>query len=152
MQLTEHFSLAELVRSSMAINRGIDNTPPPELMPNIRALAEGLERVRAVLGHPIFVTSGYRCRALNQLVGGVQDSDHTKGLAADIQCQRFGTPLEICRAIADSGIEVDQLIHEFGRWCHVSFPAPGALPRHQHLTIAAAIHGYVPGLHPVETA
>ena len=50
---------------------------------------------------------------------------HMRGLAADILCPQFGLPLEVCRAIVAAGIVTDQIIHEFGRWCHVAFPAPG---------------------------
>ena len=69
MQLTAHFSLEELIASETATRSGIDNTPPSELMPNLRALADGLEKVRAALGgRPIHINSGYRCPALNKAV------------------------------------------------------------------------------------
>ena len=150
MQLTEHFSLEELIASEVAARRGIDNAPPDELAPNLRALAEGLERVRSILGSkPIHVNSGYRCPQLNEIVGGARNSLHMRALAADILCPQFGAPLEVCRAIAASGLEVDQIIHEFGRWCHVAFPAPGSPARKQLLTITSTAHGYQAGLNPV---
>jgi hypothetical protein len=74
---------------------------------------------------------------------------HMQGLAADIICPRFGTPLEVCRAIATAGIATDQIIHEFGRWTHVSFAAPGKQARNAQLTIASAARGYQPGLNPI---
>ena len=150
MQLTEHFSLEELIASETAARAGIDNTPPPALLPNLRVLAEGLERVRATLGHrAIRINSGYRCEALNARIGGAKGSRHMLGLAADIICPSYGAPLEVCRAIAAAGLEPDQVIHEFGKWCHVSFAAPGAKPRVELLTIASAARGYEEGLHPV---
>lgn len=60
LRLTPHFSLDEFISSETAQRRGIDNTVPLHLIPNLVVLAEGLEQVRALLGNPIRVTSGYR--------------------------------------------------------------------------------------------
>lgn len=149
MQLTKHFSLEELIVSQTAVRMGIDNTPAPSLMPHLHALAEGLEAVREILGHPIHVTSGYRCAKLNTIVGGAADSRHMVGLAADILCPAYGLPLPVCVAIADGISNVDQVIHEFGRWCHVAFPAPGMTGRRQLLTISPSERRYLDGLLPV---
>ena len=149
MQLTPNFSLEELIASDTAARAGIDNTPPPALMDNLQALAQGLESVRALLGNPIHVNSGYRSPALNARVGGAPNSRHMTGLAADILCPQFGTPLDVCRAIAASGIPIDQVIHEYANWCHVSFTPAGAAPRRELLTIASAAQGYQPGLNEI---
>ena len=150
MQLTEHFSLEALVASETAARKNIDNTPPPEILANLRILAQGLELVRgAVGGRALLVNSGYRSPALNREIGGAEKSKHMYGLAADILCPQFGTPLDLCRAIVAAGIATDQVIHEFGKWCHVSFPAPGAKPKGDLLTIASVAQGYVEGLNPV---
>src|SRR5690242_11290128 len=115
MQLSEHFSLEELIASEVAARQGIDNAPSPPIMANLRVLAAGLERVRAALGgKPIHVSSGYRCLALNRAVGGAVRSAHIDGLAADILCPQFGAPLDVCEAIVTAGITTDQIIHEFG--------------------------------------
>ncbi len=150
MQLSPHFSLEELIASETAVRAGIDNTPPQALMPNLRALAAGLELVRAALGNrPLHINSGYRCQALNTRVGGAANSRHPHGLAADVICPSYGTPLEVCRAIVAAGVKPDQVIHEFGKWCHVSFAAPGTVPRVELLTIASSARGYEAGLNPV---
>lgn len=150
MQLTEHFSLEELIASDVAARKGIDNRPPAGLLPNLRLLGQGLEQVRAQLGGlPIHVNSGYRSQALNAAVGGAAGSWHILGLAADIICPKFGSPLQVCRAIAESGLAVDQVIHEFGTWCHVSFPSPLHAGRRELWTIARSATGYEPGLRPV---
>src|SRR5881397_255327 len=104
MNLSTHFSFEELTLSDTAVRAGIDNTTPGQLMPNLVRLAAGLELVRAALGNnPIHVTSGFRSARLNQMLGGSKHSMHTRGLAADILCPQFGTPLEVCEQIARSG-------------------------------------------------
>jgi hypothetical protein len=130
MQLTTHFSLEELVFSSTAERLGIDNTPSAAIRSNLLTLALGLEQIRALLGAPMHIDSGYRCEALNKAVGGVANSAHLSGYAADFVCPDYGSPLMIARAIAGSGIAFDQVIQE-GTWVHVSFMPP---LRHQLLT------------------
>ena len=86
----------------------------------------------------VFYDNALRSARLNQVVGGSKNSMHIQGLAADILCPAFGPPLEVCRAIAGSGIGTDQIIHEFGQWCHVAFPRPGQIGRNEFLTIGAS--------------
>lgn len=120
MKLTEHFTLEELTTSDYAVRHGIANVPSEQIVTSLRVLASGLEQVRALLGHPMVVSSGYRCPMLNRAVGGSTTSDHMIGLAADFVCPGFGTPLEIARAIEASDIAFGQLIQE-GTWVHISF-------------------------------
>jgi uncharacterized protein YcbK (DUF882 family) len=82
-RLSRYYTLARLTRSDTAAQRGIDNAPPAALLPNLRLLARGLDRVRRLLGHPLEISSGYRCPELNALVGGVPASQHALGLAVD---------------------------------------------------------------------
>jgi zinc D-Ala-D-Ala carboxypeptidase len=132
-QLSPHFSLAELTFSQIGARKGIDNTPPPEVEARLRMTAISMEAVRQVLGgKAISVSSGYRSPELNEAVGGSRTSAHTTGWAVDFNCHGFGSPLYVCRAIAASDLEFDQLIHEFGRWVHISF---GPRLRRQLLTI-----------------
>ena len=131
MQLTEHFSIEELTASETAGRLGIDNTPPASVVTTLQATATKMEAVRTLLGGlPIHVNSGYRCPALNKAVGGAETSAHLSGDAVDFICPAYGTPLQICQAIANSMLVFDQVIQE-GTWCHVSF-AP--TERHQLLT------------------
>jgi len=143
MQLSPNFSLSELVYSETAEENGIDNTPPPEIVENLKRLAAGLEAVRTLLGAPLEISSGYRCAALNEAVGGSGASQHVQGLAADFACPAFGTPLEIARAIQRSGVQFDQCILEYGRWVHLSF---GDAWRRRILTIYEEEKGYIAGL------
>lgn len=143
MRLSSYYTLARLVRSETALARGMDNTPPPEAIENLRRVARGLDRVRRLLGQPLRITSGYRCPALNAAVGGTAASQHTRGEAVDFDCPGFGTPLDVARAIRDSAIGYDQCILEFGRWVHLSFTAD---PRRRTLTLRDAAAGYLDGL------
>lgn len=142
-KLSPHFTLSELTASDTAARQNIDNTSSPEIEANLALVAAALEKVRAIAGKPIVVTSGYRCAALNKAVGGAADSYHVKGLAADIN-RPGSTPYEFGQDIIAAGIEFDQLIHEFGRWVHIGLPVPGQKPRKQLLTIKTGT-GYMQG-------
>lgn len=134
-QLSEHFSLAELTVSENARRLGLDNTPPPDVLERLTITAGRMEIVRTVLGgRPILISSAYRSPAVNSAAAGAKTSAHLSGRAGDFTCPGFGTPLAVAKAIAASGLAFDQLIHEHGRWVHISFdPAR----RMQLLTIDA---------------
>ena len=132
MQLSEHFTMAEFVESDTAIRLGIDNSVPATLLVAAKDTCELLERIRArlvaIAGRdiPVTVTSGYRCPQLNAAVRGSAGSDHLKAMAADFKAPAFGTPFEICQALVPHVHElgIGQVIHEFGRWVHVSTRRP----------------------------
>lgn len=123
MNLSPHFTLAELTVSEWAKARGISNEPTTDAhWRNLGRLALELERARAILGaNPILISSAYRNPVVNKGVGGVSNSAHAQGLAADFTCPRFGNVTQVCRAIADSDLMFDQLIWEYGRWVHLGF-------------------------------
>lgn len=122
MYLSTHFLLDELTNSQVAARRGIDNTPDAATIDRLKKTCYGLEEVRILLGgYPIIISSGYRSAALNSAVGGSQGSQHLLGQAVDFTCPRFGTPAEIVKKIAESAIQYDQVIQEFGQWVHISF-------------------------------
>ena len=100
--LSPHFTVGEFFRSGTAIRLGIDNNPDAhpgegistaEVVENLRALCtEVLEPLRRRVGR-VIVTSGYRCQELNKAVGGVWNSQHLKGEAADNALRTHsGTP------------------------------------------------------------
>lgn len=132
MQLTPNFSLAELTVSDTARRRGIDNSPTPAHLRNLRRTAALLEEIRALFGVPLQVTSGYRNPQVNALVGGVPTSAHALGLAADFHVQGLDD-LAAAKRIRDSGIVFDQLIYEAGRCVHVGLAAAGKPLRRQVL-------------------
>lgn len=149
MKLSDHFTLEEFTASDTAVRLGLDNSVPPELMANALAAAAMMERIRDALGaKPIIVTSGYRSPAVNKAVGSGPGSDHPKAMAWDFKCPAYGTPYEICQHLAPlvSVLDIGQLIHEFGRWVHVSTRTPDKL-LNRIITISAA--GTEVGIHRV---
>lgn len=80
-----YFTIEEMTKSQMARLYHIDNTPTEKVIGNLKKVMYILDIVRAHMGKPILVNSGYRCKRLNEIVGGVQNSMHTKGLAADFR-------------------------------------------------------------------
>ena len=117
-----NFSMDELTHSDTAARHGIDNTPNDNQKENLYKLAMEMEDVRELLNNkPIFISSGYRCLALNELLGSKKTSSHIKGLAVDFTCRQFGTPNEIVFALINSDIPYDQAIVEFDKWTHLSF-------------------------------
>ena len=141
--LTEHFTLDEFLHSETAIRKKIPNVPNEDQLENLKQTALLLEDVRAILNRPVIITSGFRSPALNAAVGGTVASLHMLGLAADFICPQYGTPYTIIKKLLSSGLVFDQLIHEFGRWVHIS---TSANPRHMVLTIDH-VNGIRPGLH-----
>lgn len=145
MNLSQHFTLEEFTFSETAGRKGIDNTPPAEIVETLRRSAANLELVRALLGDvSIRVTSGYRCLALNRAIGSKDTSAHVRGLAVDFVAPGFGSPAAICRKIADSLLAFDQLIHE-NTWVHIAWPAPDRRARRDVLTLMAG-GTYAPGI------
>ena len=144
MNLSPHFSLAELVASQVALRKGIDNAPAHAIVANLTRLAALLEQVRALVGAPIAISSGYRSPALNKAVGGAANSAHVLGLAADISTAKLA-PKALALLIRQSEIAFDQLIYE-GAWVHIGL-STGA-PRRQVLTAKFAGGGvsYVTGI------
>lgn len=119
---TPHFSQLELIESDTARKYGIDNTPTLEVVDNLRTLcANTLEPLRKALGLPIVITSGYRCKALNDLIAHhSQRSQHMEGRAADCSSHRE-LLIEAFRTIITSPeIDYDQLII-YPTFIHVSF-------------------------------
>lgn len=88
--LTKNFS-----RSEFACKGAVccDHSSPVS-----RRLVRGLQALRVVVGAPLTITSGFRCRKHNKSVGGAADSQHTHGTAADIAAPAGWTPADLARA------------------------------------------------------
>lgn len=142
MNLSEHFTLQELTQSPSAAKAGIDNTPDATVVANLTRLCQALEDVRTLVGGPVMISSGYRCPALNELIGGSATSAHVRGLAADFTVPGL-TPRQTVELLDDSGLVFDQLILEFDRWVHLGLSE--VAPRRQVLTLRKG-SGYQPGI------
>jgi len=135
MNLSENFTLEEMTASETAARYHIDNTPPNEVLLNLRRLALFLEDVRKALDKPIHINSAYRSPEANEKVGGKPTSQHCRGTAADIKVKGM-TPDQVVRAIIKSGLKYDQVIREFDSWTHISIPNGKEIePRLQALII-----------------
>lgn len=128
MKLTENFTLEELIKSDTANKFHINNTPSREVVNNLKKLATDiLQPIRDTYGLPIKISSGYRCPVLNKKVGGVKNSQHVLGEAADLIVGDVVHNLELFNLIKamieHKEITVGQLINEYGgKWVHVSLP------------------------------
>ncbi len=127
--MAKYFSLAELTASDTARQKGIDNTPPPDAVVKLTALADKLlDPIREMWGAPITVNSGYRCPQLNVAVGGAVASQHLRGEAADITTGTVSGNKQLFDKIVAAQkrgeIAFDQLIDESNySWLHVSYSA-----------------------------
>lgn len=154
MNLSAHFTLAEMTRSEAAARKGVDNTPPPEAVEALKALCEKvLEPLREAMGRSMRVNSAYRGPAANAAVGGSKTSQHMSGEAADIEFDGFDNKL-LAKKIIDMKLPFDQIILEFYKpgdpnsgWVHVSHKKGG--PQRGQVLRAVSEGGstkYLPGL------
>jgi uncharacterized protein YcbK (DUF882 family) len=127
-QFTKNFSYDELIASSTAKRLGLDNTPSEEEKEKLRQLAEEiLQPIRDAWKSPIIVNSAYRSEEVNKAVGGVKNSQHRLGEAADITIggkERNRKLFNFIYKLINQGkIKVGQLIDEYNySWIHVSLP------------------------------
>ena len=128
--VTMHFTIEELYASATAKAKGIDNKPSTQQMINLVYLAAYvLEPLRVAMKEPIKIGSGFRCERLNKAVGGVYNSQHMKGQAADLcidgEIQKGRKWFNYIKY----NLPFDQLIWEGNPktgayWVHVSFVFP----------------------------
>ena len=136
-----YFSLKEFIVSDTAKAKGIDNTPSFEVVNNLQELRDNvLDPLRVAWGSPIKVTSGFRCSALNKAVGGVSQSVHQIGYAADLvpangEIDKF---FMFATDWLNKNCDFDQVIIEQNgksRWLHIGYKSLTGAQRHQVLTI-----------------
>jgi zinc D-Ala-D-Ala carboxypeptidase len=124
MDIARHFTLEELTHSNTATAEGINNDPGAAQIEALRALcAAVLDPLRDVLDKPISINCAYRGPVLNKRVGGVANSQHLTGQAADIQSPATSV-VELFKLIIRQGFPYDQIIYEArsatSKWVHVS--------------------------------
>lgn len=115
MLLSKHFSLEEMTRSDYAASHNIYNKPTRDDMVRLRFLCFNcLEPLREAWGAPIVVTSGYRSPAVNRGIKGATNSQHMRGMAADIRpvySKDFPKLFQLANQICD----FDQLLFEYNK-------------------------------------
>lgn len=138
-----YFTWGELTRSGEAERLGYSNEPTADHYRRLGLLvARVLDPLRASLGRPVSITSGYRSAAVNQAIGGADASQHMLGEAADIKVSGLSA-IELARRAYDLRLPYDQLIWyapERGGHVHISHAADRA-PR-RDLRHAPASGGY----------
>ena len=138
IQLSEHFTLSEFTKSITAARLGISNKPDYEQVLAMKHLcSEVLEPLRRHYGAPIRITSGFRCEALNRAVGGVGNSQHMLGEAADLSVPSEEVARDWFWWIVRN-TDFDQLLFEHSqrlhnRWLHISCRWDSSGNRHQSI-------------------
>ena len=128
--VTMHFTIEELYASKTAKEKGINNKPNMQQMINLVYLcAYVLEPLRVAMNEPIKIGSGFRSRELNAAVGGVYNSQHCKGQAADLCIDGDLKKGRRWFEYIKNHLPFDQLIWEKNPktgscWVHVSFVYP----------------------------
>lgn len=80
-----NFKISELIQSDTAIQNNINNMPDINSLDNLlNLIVFCLQPIRDKLKKPMIITSGYRNLQVNKLVGGVSNSQHTKGQAVEV--------------------------------------------------------------------
>jgi hypothetical protein len=127
MNLSPNFTLSEMTKSETALRHGMDNTPNQEQISNMQALAVNvLQPIRDHYKRGVKVNSGFRHPDVNARVGGSRTSDHTRGMAADIEIPGVANA-ELAEWVQQN-LDYTQLILEFytpgipdSGWVHVSY-------------------------------
>ena len=123
IKLSKNLALTEMLRSESAKRRGISNKATKEHIENMKILAEKVfQPIRDHFKVPIRISSGYRSRELNAIIGGSQTSQHSEGKAMDVDMDGTKITNKQIFDFIRQNLEFDQLINEFDySWVHVSF-------------------------------
>ena len=119
MRLSRNFTLAELTATS---HPRLQDTPTLAVIQNLQRLCVlVLQPLRDFLGEPVYINSGYRSKRLNARVGGVLNSRHLLGKAADIHCDNLEYAIVIIDILRQNPNVDKAIIERKGRsvWVHV---------------------------------
>ena len=125
---TRNFTWRELEYSDKALELGIDNSAPKDLIENGNRLLKFLQGFRDAYGEPIIISSGYRCPKLNKAVGGAKRSSHLHCLAADLVVKGDWDKFIRFAVGYMDGLDFDQCIIERNskgsKWLHIGIDHP----------------------------
>jgi hypothetical protein len=121
IRLSKNLTLSEVIRSESAKRRGVSNMPTPAHIENLKYLAEKIfQPVRDHFKVPIRISSGYRSRELNAIIGGSQTSFHSLGCALDLDNDNTSITNKQIFDFIRENLEYTELINEFNySWIHV---------------------------------
>lgn len=122
-RISKSFKYSEFTKSDTATRLHLNNAITDwEVRDNIKALVENvLQPLRDAWGGPIFINSGYRSPEVNKAVGGVETSQHTKGMAADCGCT---DPYALAKLAKKMKLDYDQL-GVYASFVHFSYRRDG---------------------------
>lgn len=122
-QISNNFSWSEFEKSDTAKRLRITNViTTTEVRDAVKALVLNvLQPLRDAWGGPLKINSGYRCKALNEAVGGVESSQHRKGEAADVACT---DPLALAKLAKRMKLPFDQM-GVYASFVHFSYRRDG---------------------------
>ena len=116
-----NFKISELIHSDEANKRKINNMPDINSLDNmLELIVYCLQPIRDMVGLPMNISSGYRCKALNDAIKGAKNSEHLKGMACDFTIKGW-TAKEAYEYIKKNGFKYTQLILEKNQWVHISY-------------------------------
>ena len=121
--LSTNFDWKEFEKSDVAKAHHISNAITDwDVRDNIKALVDNvLQPLRDAWGQPLFIKSGYRCKELNELVGGVETSQHRMGQAADVGCS---DPYALAKLLLKMKLPFDQIVL-YPTFLHISYKDDG---------------------------
>ena len=122
-RISKSFKYSEFTKSDTATRLHLNNAITDwEVRDNIKALVENvLQPLRDAWGGPIFINSGYRCKELNEAVGGVETSQHVFGCAADCG---VADPYALAKLLLHMNLDFDQAII-YPSFLHLSYKRDG---------------------------
>lgn len=116
-----NFKISEFIYSETALKKNICNIPQEYIIYEnlMRLVVDVLQPLRNYYKKPIRIHSGYRCKLLNDEIGGAKNSQHLNGMAVDFTVDK--EPItSVIKKIKEMGLPYDQLINEYGNWVHLS--------------------------------
>lgn len=133
-QITKNFTMQEMCASMTADLLHIENIPSAKAAENLRVLCKKiLQPTRDKLNKPLKINSGYRSTELNKAVGGVKNSYHLTGQAADIFVMGTREGMTLAAVLLQNDL-CDLVIiekHKNRYWVHVQW---SLAPRHKLIT------------------
>lgn len=142
IKISNDFYLSEYLNSNSATRNNIKEqfNPPQSIINNIVHINNTIiQPYRTFINSPLIITSGYRCKRLNDIEKGSINSEHIEGRAVDFHVPRFANGLTYSKFrewLLKNKIEFNQLIWEYGNkqnpaWIHISVPPKGLIGKKQ---------------------